>query len=122
MQIAKKYSFNSHNLHSIRHWEKQNLPHYGKEVGYLLFLELATFNGIKSEALKAFYLSMPCAESTVRLLLRMIQVCPKCKSRPELIKVRRLLHHRLLIGSSRYRCNNCKKMYLKFLGIFFKST
>jgi DNA-binding MarR family transcriptional regulator len=73
MQIAKKYSFNSHNLHSIRHWEKQNLPHYGKEVGYLLFLELATFNGINSEALKAFNLSMPYAESTVRLLLRKLE-------------------------------------------------
>lgn len=60
----------AHHLHTLRHWERKNLPHYGKEAGYLLFLELAIAGNISSDMLKEFYLSMPYAESTIRLLLR----------------------------------------------------
>lgn len=70
MEIKKPYSVNAQKLHSVRHWERLNLPHYGKEVGYLLFLELAKSEGVSIDTLKSFYLSMPYAESTVRLLLR----------------------------------------------------
>lgn len=61
-------------LHSIRHWERENLPHYGKEAGYLLFLELAKGNANDLEVLKKFYLSMPYAESTIRLLIRNLEI------------------------------------------------
>jgi len=67
------YSVSQAALHSVRQWERQNLPLYGKDVGYLLFLELAKYGGITSDKLKSFYLSMPYAESTVRLLLRQLE-------------------------------------------------
>jgi hypothetical protein len=57
-------------MHKLRHWERKNLPHYGKEAGYLLFLELSKAGGASNEMLKEFYLSMPYAESTMRLLFR----------------------------------------------------
>lgn len=60
-------------LHALRRWERKNLPHYGKEAGYLLFLELAREGGGTAEMLKEFYLSMPYAESTMRLLLRNLE-------------------------------------------------
>ena len=66
-------SVSSSQLHAIRHWERKNLPHYGKEAGYLLFLELAKQGAASSEMLKVFYLSMPYAESTMRLLFRNLE-------------------------------------------------
>lgn len=57
-------------MHRLRHWERKNLPHYGKEAGYLLFLELCKAGEASNEMLKEFYLSMPYAESTMRLLFR----------------------------------------------------
>ncbi len=60
-------------LHAIRHWERKNLPHYGKEAGYLLFLELAKEGAASADMLKEFYLSMPYAESTMRLLFRNLE-------------------------------------------------
>ena len=63
----------SSQLHAIRHWERKNLPHYGKEAGYLLFLELAKEGAASSDMLKEFYLSMPYAESTMRLLFRNLE-------------------------------------------------
>lgn len=60
-------------LYEIRQWERSNLPHYAKEVGYQLFLELARHGGINQDTLKSFYLSMPYSESTVRLLLRQLE-------------------------------------------------
>jgi len=54
-------------------WEAKNLPHYGKEVGYMLFLKLSCNNIVTTDALKEFYLQMPYAESTVRLLLRNLE-------------------------------------------------
>lgn len=62
-----------YHLHKLRHWERNNLPHYGKEAGYLIFLELAKSGGFSSEMLKEFYLSMPYAESTMRLLFRNLE-------------------------------------------------
>ena len=62
-----------HHLHKLRHWERHNLPHYGKEAGYQIFLELAKSEGFSSDMLKAFYLSMPYAESTMRLLFRSLE-------------------------------------------------
>lgn len=62
-----------HHLHTLRHWERHNLPHYGKEAGYLIFLELAKAEGASAEMLKEFYLSMPYAESTMRLLFRNLE-------------------------------------------------
>lgn len=50
-----------------------NLPHYGKEAGYLLFLELAKAECKRPDALKEFYLSMPFSESTLRLLFRNLE-------------------------------------------------
>jgi hypothetical protein len=43
-----------HHLHKLRHWERHNLPHYGKEAGYLIFLELAKAEGASAEMLKEF--------------------------------------------------------------------
>lgn len=60
-------------LRALRHWERVNLPHYGKEAGYLLFLELANAEVEQPEALKEFYLSMPYSESTLRLLFRNLE-------------------------------------------------
>ena len=73
MEIPRPYIINAHKLHSVRHWERLNLPHYGKEVGYLMFLELAKSGGVSADTLKSFYLSMPYAESTVRLLIRHLE-------------------------------------------------
>lgn len=61
------------NMHRLRHWERKNLPHYGKEAGYMLFLELSKAGGASTEMLKEFYLSMPYAESTMRLLFRNLE-------------------------------------------------
>jgi DNA-binding MarR family transcriptional regulator len=60
-------------LHALRHWERENLPHYGKEAGYALFLELAKADSDRLEALKEFYLSLPYSESTLRQLFRHLE-------------------------------------------------
>lgn len=73
MSSRRDISVTPRQLHKIRHWERKNLPHYGKEAGYLLFLELARSDGGSSEMLKEFYLSMPYAESTMRLLFRNLE-------------------------------------------------
>ncbi len=39
-----------------------------------MFLELAKSGGINSDTLKSFYLSMPYAESTIRHLLRQLEI------------------------------------------------
>ena len=39
----------------------------------MLFLELAKSEGVSIDTLKSFYLSMPYAESTVRLLIRNLE-------------------------------------------------
>lgn len=55
----------------LREWESANLPTYGTMAGQCLFLELAS--GDERKTLKEIYLSMPCAESTTRLLLRHLE-------------------------------------------------
>lgn len=74
-QMEGKYNLNIAplHMHRLRHWERKNLPHYGKEAGYLLFLELSKAGGASTEMLKEFYLSMPYAESTMRLLFRNLE-------------------------------------------------
>ena len=57
----------------IREWEKLNLPTYGTSAGYALFLKLASLPPTGSTSLKQMYLSMPCAESTTRLLFRNLE-------------------------------------------------
>jgi len=58
---------------SIREWEQQNLPTYGTSAGYDLFLKLASLPPTGTTSLKQIYLSMPCAESTTRLLFRNLE-------------------------------------------------
>ncbi len=58
-------------IKQIRKWEETHLPTYGSHAGHSLFLELASSNGRKT--LKEIYLSMSCAESTTRLLLRNLE-------------------------------------------------
>ncbi|MEY4713137.1 MAG: hypothetical protein RIS88_2587 [Pseudomonadota bacterium] len=58
-------------IKQIREWEETHLPTYGSHAGRSLFLELASSNGRKT--LKEIYLSMSCAESTTRLLLRNLE-------------------------------------------------
>ncbi len=60
-------------LHAIRQWERRHLPYYGTEAGYQLLLELIQVNCQIRRTLKEFYLSIPYAESTVRLLLRSME-------------------------------------------------
>ena len=57
----------------IREWERLNLPTYGTSAGYALFLKLASLPPTGSTSLKQMYLSMPCAESTTRLLFRNLE-------------------------------------------------
>ena len=57
----------------IREWERLNLPTYGTTAGYALFLKLASLRPTGSTSLKQMYLSMPCAESTTRLLFRNLE-------------------------------------------------
>ena len=57
----------------IRQWERLNLPTYGTTAGYALFLMLASLRSTGSTSLKQMYLSMPCAESTTRLLFRNLE-------------------------------------------------
>lgn len=73
MERIDPYDIKPSTLYKVRQWERSNLPHYGKEVGYLLFLELARHGGISQDTLKSFYLSMPYSESTVRLILRQLE-------------------------------------------------
>lgn len=58
-------------IKQIREWEETHLPIYGSQAGRSLFLELASSKGGKT--LKEIYLSLPCAESTARLLLRNLE-------------------------------------------------
>lgn len=60
-----------HKIKQIREWEEAHLPVYGSHSGRSLFLELASTEGRKT--LKDIYLSMSCAESTTRLLLRRLE-------------------------------------------------
>ena len=55
----------------MREWEATHLPTYGTQAGYSLFLELASTRDRKTR--KEIYLSMSCAESTTRLLLRNLE-------------------------------------------------
>ena len=57
----------------IREWERLNLPTYGTNAGYALFLKLASLPLTGSTSLKRMYLSMTCAESTTRLLFRHLE-------------------------------------------------
>ena len=57
----------------VRAWEQKNLPIYGSEAGYALFLELASLKDAEQITLKQLYLSMKHSESTTRLLLRNLE-------------------------------------------------
>lgn len=70
MRNRSKLVITPHHLQKIRLWERNNLPCCVTEAGYLLVLELAKAEKTSNMALKEFYLSMPFAESTIRLLLR----------------------------------------------------
>ena len=70
MRNRSKLVISPHHLQKIRLWERNNLPCCVTEAGYFLILELAKSDKTSNVALKEFYLSMPFAESTVRLLLR----------------------------------------------------
>ncbi len=60
-------------LKRIRVWERSNLPIYGSDAGYALLLELASLEASDGVTLKRLYLSMPYAESTIRLLFRNLE-------------------------------------------------
>jgi len=60
-------------LRRIRSWEINNLPIYGTDAGYALFLEIAALENLDDVSLKSLYLSMPYAESTIRLLFRNLE-------------------------------------------------
>ena len=60
-------------LRRIRSWEQKNLPTYGTDAGYALLLELASLEAGADVTLKSLYLSMPYAESTIRLLFRNLE-------------------------------------------------
>lgn len=60
-------------LKRIRVWEKSNLPTYGTDAGYALLLELASLEDGSDITLKGLYLSVPYAESTIRLLFRNLE-------------------------------------------------
>lgn len=57
----------------LREWEWVNLPTYGTTAGYALFLKLACLPPAGAISLKNMYLSMPCSESTTRLLFRNLE-------------------------------------------------
>lgn len=61
------------NLKRIRSWEQKNLPTYGTDAGYALLLELASLENGSDITLKSLYLSIPYAESTIRLLFRNLE-------------------------------------------------
>ncbi|PUE60167.1 hypothetical protein B9Z44_11665 [Limnohabitans curvus] len=61
------------NLRRIRSWEQKNLPTYGTDAGYALLLELASLEDGSDITLKGLYLSVPYAESTIRLLFRNLE-------------------------------------------------
>ena len=60
-------------IRKINRWEKANLPTYGTSAGYELFLQLAELPNDAQKSLKEIYLTMDCAESTTRLLLRNLE-------------------------------------------------
>lgn len=60
-------------LKRIRVWERSNLPIYGTDAGYALLLELAALEDGSDVTLKSLYLSVPYAESTIRLLFRNLE-------------------------------------------------
>jgi hypothetical protein len=60
-------------IRKVNEWEKVNLPIYGTRAGYELFLQLAELPALAQKPLKEIYLSMHCAESTTRLLLRNLE-------------------------------------------------
>ncbi len=59
---------------SIKRWEKSNLPTYGSVAGQDLFLQLALLHNKRNKSLKELYLSLNCAESTARILLRNLEM------------------------------------------------
>ena len=73
MSDEQRRLLTAHDLHRFRHWERSNLPISSGEAAYLLFLRLATEETTYSGSLKELYLSMPYAESTVRLLFRELE-------------------------------------------------
>jgi DNA-binding MarR family transcriptional regulator len=66
-------TFRINKLKRIRVWEKSNLPTYGTDAGYALLLELASLEDGSDITLKGLYLSIPYAESTIRLLFRNLE-------------------------------------------------
>lgn len=60
-------------LRYLRVWEDSNLPTYGSEAGYDLLIYLACLETSKEVNLKSIYLSLPYAESTIRLLIRNLE-------------------------------------------------
>jgi len=60
-------------LRQLREWEDSNLPTYGSEAGYVLLMYLACLETSKEVILKSIYLSIPYAESTIRLLIRNLE-------------------------------------------------
>jgi hypothetical protein len=60
-------------IKSFKEWERRNLPTYGTEAGYDLFLILASLEPDKSISLKSLYLTVNCSESTTRLLFRHLE-------------------------------------------------
>ena len=60
-------------LRCLRVWEHAHLPTYGSEAGYALLMELACLETSKEVNLKSIYLSIPYAESTLRLLIRNLE-------------------------------------------------
>jgi DNA-binding MarR family transcriptional regulator len=63
----------AHLIRNLHQWERENLPTYGTQAGYELFLQLAALPSGAQKPLKDIYLSMHCAESTTRLLLRKLE-------------------------------------------------
>ena len=60
-------------IRKLREWERKNLPLYGTDAGYDLFLELAALDVNQGVSLKNLYLSLDYAESTIRLLFRNLE-------------------------------------------------
>jgi len=71
--VSFKSGISPEAMYCLRRWEFSNLPIYGSEAGYLLFVTLASIDSVPYKSLKEMYLQMPFAESTVRLLLRNLE-------------------------------------------------
>jgi DNA-binding MarR family transcriptional regulator len=71
MELAQGRIINA--FKKFKEWERRNLPTYGTEAGYDLFLILASLEPNKSVSLKSLYLTINCSESTTRLLFRHLE-------------------------------------------------